>query len=58
MPTLARQRVAGEREMIRLWLREISEALLGATRLLMLMQAPSSRDQGKKDRPPLDFDER
>ncbi len=44
--------------MIRLWLREISEALLDAVRLLMLLQAPSSGDQGKKGRPPLDFDER
>ena len=44
--------------MIRLWLREISEALLDAIRLLMLLQAPSSRDEGKKGRPPLDFDER
>jgi hypothetical protein len=44
--------------MIRFWLRDISEALHDAIRLLMLMRAPSSGDQRQKGQPPLDFDER
>lgn len=44
--------------MIRFWLREISEVLHDVIRLLMLMRAPSSRDQRQKGRRPLDFDGR
>lgn len=45
-------------QMIRFWLREISEALHDAIRLMMLMRASTSWDQRQKGRPPLDFDER
>lgn len=44
--------------MIRFWLREISEVLRDAIRLLMLMRAPSNRDPRQRGRPPLDFDGR
>lgn|GEM_PF-4677933 len=44
--------------MIRFWLRDISETLRDAIRLLRLMRTPSSWNQRQKDRPPLGFDER
>lgn len=58
MSTMARQRVARERKMIRFWLRDISEVLHDVIRLLMLMRAPCGRDKRQKGRPPLDFDGR